>query len=265
MKGTPVRQDSPSGRFYLVDGESLPSVTHILGCIGKPALVNWAANQERTLVSEASADLYEDLVKLPKPLARTSYLTTLQARIGKTKAHTRELAKAGEVGTQAHALIEWRMRHALGQAIGPEPRVTDAAQWAFMAFEDWARSVDLTPRLIEQTVYSRVHGYAGTMDLIATVSGENKLIDFKTGKAIYGEASLQNVAYQVALSEMGHERPRGGLIVRLPKVESDPAFEVVEVAGVETLFPTFLAVKVVWVWWYAQDAAYRASLAAKTA
>ena len=255
----PVRVDGPSGRFYLVDGDSLPSVTHILNCIGKPALIIWAANQERMLVSETSADLYEDLVKLPKPLPRTSYLTTLQGRIGKAKAHSRELAKAGEIGTQVHHLIEWKLRQTLGQIVGPEPRVVDDAQWAFMAWEDWAKSVHLKPKLVEQMVFSRVHAFAGTMDLLAEVNGVDTLIDFKTGKAIYGEAHLQNVAYQVALSEMGHGTPQAGAIVRLPKVQTDPAFEIAAVPPVVDLFPTFLAVKDVWRWWYAQDEAYRAS------
>lgn len=253
----PVKKDGPSGRFYAIDGESYPSVTHILGCIGKPALINWAANQERTLVMEASADLYDDVAKLPKPMSRPSYLSTLQGRIGKVKAHQRELAKAGEVGTQVHHLIEWNLRRALGQEAGTEPRVVDDAQWAFMAFQDWAASVSLKPRYIEQTVFSRTHGYAGTMDLLADVNGVLTLIDFKTGKAIYAEAHLQNVAYQQALIEMGHVAPVGGVIVRLPKVQTDPAFEVAPVPPVAELFQTFLAVKTVWTWWFAQEEAYR--------
>jgi hypothetical protein len=255
-KGKPQRMDTAVGRFYLIDGESYPSVTHILSCIGKPALIAWAANQERTLVTEAAADLYLDLCKTP-PLPRTAYITTLQSRIGKQKAHQRELAKAGEIGTQVHKLIEWSIRKTLGQVVGPEPRVVDDAQWGFMAWQDWAKSVSLTPKFIESTVFSRVHAYAGTMDLLADVSGRECLIDFKTGKAIYAEALLQNVAYQVALSEMGHAKPSGGLIVRLPKVQTDPAFEVAEVPPVADLFPTFLAVKDVWRWWHQQEVAYQ--------
>lgn len=262
--GRPIRHDGPLGRFYQIDDDTFPSVTHILQVIGKPALINWAANQERTLVTEAAADLYEDLVKLPKPLPRTAYITTLQSRVGKTKAHQRELAKASDIGGQVHKLIEWRLRNELGQATGPEPRVVDEAQWAFMAWEDWAKSVNLKPRYIEQTVFSRVHGFAGTMDLLADVNGEERLIDFKTGKAIYGEAHLQNVAYQVALSEMGHGAPTGGIIVRLPKNQTDPAFETADVPPVTDLFPVFLAVKDLWKWWYEGEKAYRARQAAKT-
>lgn len=256
-KRPPQRRQTSAGRFYDIEGQSLPSVTTIIGCIGKPALINWAANQERALVSEAAADLYIDLCKA-KPMSRSAYVTTLQSRVGQQKAHKKEMEKAGEIGTQAHALIEWNLRRSLGQKVGPEPRVVDDAQWAFMAFQDWAASVQLKPRYIEQTVFSLTHQYAGTMDLLAEVSGVLTLVDFKTGKGIYGEAHLQNVAYQVALDEMGYSKPEGGLIVRLPKVQTDPEFEVAIVPPVEELFPVFLSVRKLWTWYYAQELAYQA-------
>jgi hypothetical protein len=260
----PVRKDGPSGRFYEVEGLTLPSVTHILNVLSKPALINWAANQERAACTDAAADLYLDLCKTP-PMSRASFLATLSGRIGKQKAHRKELEKAGEIGSQVHGLIEWNLRQTLGQKVGPEPKVVDDAQWAFMAFQDWANSVNLKPIFIEQTVFSKTHGYAGTMDLLAEVNGVTALVDFKSGKAIYAEAYLQNVAYQVALGEMGHTVAVDGLIVRLPKVQTDPVFEVGKVPPVSELFPTFLAVKQVWAWWFAQEEAYRQKRKAKVA
>ncbi len=259
-----IRQDGRTGRFYRVEGDEEPyvSVTHALGCIAKPALINWAANQERTLVMESAADLYLDLCKTP-PMGRPSYLATLQGRIGKQKAHQKELAKAGEIGTQVHALIEWNLRQSMGQQVGPEPRVTDKAQWAFMAFQDWANSVALKPIFIEQMVFSRTHKYAGTMDLLAEVNGTIALVDFKTGKSIYAEAYLQNVAYQHALCEMGHVTPQAGYIVRLPKVEADPAFEVGTVPPMDELWPSFVHVLGVWKWWHAGEVAYAEKRAAQ--
>lgn len=253
-----VRKDGRTGRFYQVEGDDEPyvSVTHALGCIAKPALINWAANQERAAVMEAAADLYLDLCQTP-PMGRPSYLATLQGRLGKQKAHQKELAKASEIGTQVHGLVEWNIRQSLGQKVGPEPRVVDVAQWAFMAYQDWAQKVNLKPVFIEQMVYSRTHKYAGTMDLLAEVDGVLALVDFKTGKSIYAEAYLQNVAYQQALMEMGHSAPVAGYIVRLPKVETDPAFEVGTVPPVDTLWPTFLSVLQVWKWWHAGEVAYQ--------
>jgi hypothetical protein len=56
--------------------------------------------------------------------------------------------------------------------------------------------VALEPLAIERTVYCEVCGYAGTLDLYARVSGVLTVLDWKSGKAIYPEAFLQNVAYR---------------------------------------------------------------------
>lgn len=257
----PVRKDSKvGGRFYEVDGELYPSVTHILQAISKPALIAWSANTERAAVTEAAADLYAEWASqlVPPQMPRASYVATLTARLGQVKAHQKELAKAGDIGTQIHQKIEWMMRTAMGVLAGPEPVVTDAALWACMAFEDFAKSVHLKPVLIEKTVFSRTHQFAGTMDLLARVNGELVLIDFKSGKSVYPESFLQSAAYSTALVEMGYVLPSAALIVRLPKVETDPAFEVVSVPPAADLLPTFLAVKELWKWTYANEEAYRA-------
>jgi hypothetical protein len=49
--------------------------------------------------------------------------------------------------------------------------------------------------------------------------------------------------------------------VRLPKTETDPEFETQPVPAAEDLFPTFLAVKQVWDWWFKQEQAYQAKRA----
>jgi hypothetical protein len=244
-----------AGRFYEVEGRMLPSVTHILQVIGKPALVQWAAKEERLMVMESAADLYADIHGTPK-MSRPTYLSTLDGRIGKTRANQKLLQAAGEIGKQVHALVEWNIRQSLQQKVGPEPKVDEKALWAFMSWQDWAKSVNLKPLLIEQAVFSLTHGYAGTMDLLAEVNGLVTLVDFKTGKAVYNEAHLQNVAYQVALTEMGHLKPEQGMIVRLPKNEKDPGFEAVVCPPVDELLPTFLATKKLWEWWFAGEQAY---------
>jgi hypothetical protein len=164
------------------------------------------------------------------------------------KAHKKELQKAADIGSQVHALIEWTLRAELLYAAGPSPRITDKAQWAFMAWEDWKKSVHLKPIAIEQVVWSDAHGYAGTLDLLAEVNGELSVLDWKTGKAVYAESHLQNAAYRHAIREMGHGDPVRGLVIRLPKTETDPNFEVVEAAAEETSFEVFLHAKRLWEW-----------------
>ena len=94
------------------------------------------------------------------------------------------------------------------------------------------------------------------MDLLAEVTmvvgGQTVImkvvIDFKTGKHIYSEAFLQNVAYRMALQEEGINTD-GGVIVRLPKYESDPEFDAKPVPDDPSLKTTFLALVVVYKWW----------------
>ena len=55
----------------------------------------------------------------------------------------------------------------------------------------------------EVEVHSDRYGYAGRFDLVCEINGKIWLIDFKTGKDIYPESSLQLVAYKTAIEEQG--------------------------------------------------------------
>ena len=255
-------KDENGGRFYRVQDRLLPSVTNVLSVVGKPALIGWAAKTERELCLSAACALWDE-APVGVRMSAMAYRATLEARIGKQKAHQRELTKAGEIGTQVHALIEWNIRKELGLPVKEQPKISDAAQWAFMAWEDWRKQARLKPIDIERVVWSAQHGYAGTMDLLGEVDlpeiGRTvAVLDWKSGKAIYPEALLQNAAYVQALCEMGDAAPPlHGLIVRLPKVETDPAFEVKHVKASDQagLFQVFLDVRNLWRWLNAQGAA----------
>lgn len=256
-----ITKASGSRTYKLEDGTVLPSVTTILGVLGKPALINWAANTERALVIDAAEQLNAELAGSRVP--GSVYRSALTERLGLVKAHKRITEQAADIGSQAHARIEWALRRQLGLATDhEEPACCEQAQWAVMAFEDWAKAHDVRPLMTEQIVWSRVHRYAGTLDLVADVAGVRTLIDFKTSKAIYPEAHMQNVAYQVALAEMGHEPCAAGAIVRIPKNMDDPAFEVAQCPPVDALLPTFLHLREVYDWWAEEDrksaAAWRA-------
>jgi hypothetical protein len=253
-RGTPVQKATAAGRFYEVQGQLLPSVTNILGAISRPALIPWAASVERTLVSEAAADLYAAWAAqtVRPPLPRSAYLTTLLSTLGPTRAHQRQLEQAGDIGSQTHKLVEWALRVRLGAEAGPEPVVCQEARHGFETFDRWAESVKLKPVLVERQVYSLEHGYAGTLDLLARVNGVLTVIDLKTSKAIWSENYLQVVAYQMAMQEMGY-LATDGLIVRLPKVVGDPEFEVKPVPPAAELFPVFLAAKALWSWQQTND------------
>jgi hypothetical protein len=229
-------------RFYRIEGRELPSVTTVLEVIAKPALGPWYAKEERRYFETAMLEV------LSRPGAQDPnyVLTAVAEAVTGVKAADREKQRAATIGTAVHAGIEWHLRRAVGEDPGPEPQLPDAATWAVESWKDWAASVSLEPVAIERTVYCLDCGYAGTLDLYARVKGVPSVLDWKTGRAIYPEAFLQNVAYRHAARRLGMPSTQG-LIVRLPKLLDDPAWEVMAVPTSLRL-ADFLAALQLWRW-----------------
>jgi hypothetical protein len=229
-------------RFYRIEGNDLPSVTTVLEVIAKPALGPWYAKEERRYFEAAMLEV------LSKPGARDPeyVLAAVAKAVTGVKAADREKQLAATIGTAVHAGIEWHLRTRLGEDAGPEPDLPDAAAWAVESWKDWAAKVALEPLAIERTVYCLHCGYAGTLDLYARVEGIPTVLDWKTGRAIYAEALLQNVAYRHAARRLGMPSSQG-LIVRLPKLLNDPTWEVMAVPDAIPL-SDFLAALRLWRW-----------------
>ena len=244
MAPVPATAPKPSwrDRFYTIEGQRLPSVTTVLDIIAKPALGPWYAKEERRYFETAMLEV------LSRPGARDPefVLAAVAEAVTGVKAADREKQKAAAIGTAVHAGIEWKLRRQLGEDPGPEPRLPAAAAWAVESWKDWARGVDLEPVAIEPTVYCLECGYAGTLDLYARVKGVLTVLDWKSGKAIYPEAFLQNLAYRHAATRAGLPSTQG-LIVRLPKHLDDPAWEVMPVPATLRL-EDFLAALRLWRW-----------------
>jgi hypothetical protein len=229
-------------RFYTIDGQRWPSVTTVLDIIAKPALGPWYAKEERRYFEAAMLEV------LSRPGARDPeyVLTAVAEAVTGVKAADRAKQQAASIGTAMHAGIEWALRTQLGEDAGAEPRLPDAAAWAVESWKDWAKSVALEPLAIERTVYCEVCGYAGTLDLYARVRSVLTVLDWKSGKAIYPEAFLQNVAYRHAATRRGMPSAHG-LIVRLPKYQDDPAWEAMPVPEALTI-EDFRAALRLWRW-----------------
>jgi len=229
-------------RFYTIAGRQLPSVTTVLDVIAKPALGPWYAKEERRYFETAMLEV------LSKPGARDPeyVLAAVVEAVGGVKAADREKQRAATIGTAIHAGIEWQLRTRLGDDAGPEPVLPDAAAWAVESWKDWAKSIALEPLAIERTVYCDECGYAGTLDLYARIEGALTILDWKSGRAIYPEAFLQNVAYRHAAARQGLPSAQG-LIVRVPKLVGDPAWEVMTVPQTLVL-DDFLAAARIWRW-----------------
>jgi hypothetical protein len=241
-----ARFTNTKGRYYwggiIPPREKYVSVTSVLQAVGKPALVAWSARCEREMVTEVAAKLYAQ----NKTLEPAAFILALQALLGKTQAHTKELAKAGEIGSQIHELVEWSLRAELLQTVGKSPILSDQAQWAYQQFQRWRQGVKLKAISVETTVACHCHKIAGTMDLLCGIDGVLTVCDWKSGRRVYWEAKMQNAAYRHCVREMGLGDPQKGLILRLPKVLGEPDFEPVDAGDEDYYFQRFLNVKDTW-------------------
>lgn len=170
------------GRTYQWRDETFDSVTTILsGGVPKPALTSWAA---KSVAEYVAANLAEVSAIAAKDTA---------AAIDLMKGSPWRQRDAAAV--QGSAIHAWAEAHVLGKAPAAPPKAQQPYLDGFLRFlDDWRPVYEMS----EATVYSRRYGYAGTLDAIALLDGARTLIDYKTGKGVYGEVALQLAAYRFA-------------------------------------------------------------------
>lgn len=166
---------------YKWAGEFVPGVTTILSCIGKPALIPWAAGM--------AADHWLEAVKS----GRTDY-----AAIHKESksAHRKKSQAAADAGSNVHLYAEC---HFKGQPL-PE-LLTDQAKRGVEAFHKWMDAHKIEILSSERRIFSQKYYYAGTCDFVAKIDGVLGVGDIKTSSGIYPEMRFQTAAYQQALQE----------------------------------------------------------------
>jgi len=178
--------------------------TSVLSVISKPALMKYPMNKALEYLQKVNV---------------VSVATIRQAKLAHVD-HSNAGKKAGKVG---HALVE--ALQAGKQVVMPtDPEERKAAESVKAAYEGWCK--DFNPEVVgaELVVYSLLHDFAGTYDLLARINGKLTIIDYKTTNpsyfnpdGIYGEYFAQLGAYSLAHEEMTGETVDDLAIVNLPK------------------------------------------------
>ena len=266
------REDASGSRFYAhpETGVELPSVTTVLGVLPKPWMGPWAAKVERELCIATAHDVYESLEEY---VELEEFKEQLDAAIPHKKAHTTIAKDAANIGTESHALIEWRIRGQLGLDRGEEPVVSEEARLSVAGFEDWKQETKFTPASTEHRLYSDELQAAGTADTICCsmevcaahplgcgaedvhILAPKKwkiaaLGDWKRSKAIYPEHHVQVAVYRHMAIERGLlDENSWAVILRLPRLPKDK-FEAVMLPPSECkpLVEIFKAARVIWAW-----------------
>jgi hypothetical protein len=192
-----VRDQREDGMRYSYRGRVFPSVTTIIsGGTPKPALTPWAAK----MTAQWCADNLEEFTRLCEQDKNDAVQIAKQAP---WKASN----KAAVRGSHLHSAAE---AHAKGEELPKVPKEAEGMVRSFLRFVD---EYEPTPILTEVKVYNLKYDYAGTLDAIVEIDGQNILLDYKTGKGIWPEVGLQLAAYRFAefyLDDDGkkHDLPR---------------------------------------------------------
>lgn len=182
---------------YTVDGERLPSVTTILATRRNYGLDLWRVK----CVVEGIRD---ELKQRGWKITEAQWDDVM--KIGK-QGPSRKSTEATDFGSAFHDMVEHYCHN--GTPL-PGTQQLDAC---FKVWLKWVADNNFVPMMIERTVYSKLHKYAGTLDSIGEVcgpaTGGKKMIvciDWKTTDSaqhrIYPDMALQLSAYGVAVNEM---------------------------------------------------------------
>ena len=187
----PVHSQIVDGvRYYTSPktNQKFVSVTSIIGTLDKPALRYWAAKQVATFALEEK-DLW-------LPVAEKDPKAAFDMIKG---APWRTQENSAALGSAVHAAVEARI---LGSDV--DIATLDSEVQPFVqSFLNFEKLFEPEWEMSEATVLSYKHGYAGTIDAIATFNKPELglvgryLIDWKTGKTgPYPDAALQLAAYR---------------------------------------------------------------------
>ena len=212
------------GGVYHIQSELYDAVTNALKALNKPGLVTWALKQSAKVATADPSLSIEGVIS----------------------AVYKQRDTAGNIGTMLHHIAEDKVS---GKKIDVA-KLTPSVQPYVEALLDFFEEVK--PKVIhtEATVFNTKYGFAGTLDLMATLHKDTVwILDYKTGKNIYPENGLQQVAYKNGT----HLRKKDGTIIPMPKVaktgiihlKKNATFSLVEV---DEPFDVFLHILEVYRW-----------------
>jgi hypothetical protein len=214
--------NEPHITYRLKNGTPVVGVTTALGELNKPALPIWGFNTGReprfNSITEAAVITSTELKKLKKAEAVSWAFGVGQQR--KNASLYEKVDKAANIGTIAHAILQERER---GNEIDNSNITPD--NWAYAlecvkSHDKWFEGMNIETIFVEKAFVSEQYRYGGTLDKYAMITGEETLIDYKSGKDIYDEYFFQLIAYCMLAIENGFPVKRA-IIVNMPKTRGD--------------------------------------------
>lgn len=194
----PILGEEPTVVTEQPDDQRFWSVTTIIGCLDKPALVPWAAIETAKAAIDR-ANVWQGILESDGRNEAINYLKGARFRRGKGER------SATELGTAVHKACEWKAIHGRYR----DEDKNDLELRPYLAQYNLFLK-EFQPEFIaaEVTVFNPTYGYAGTADAFLYIDGTPYLCDYKTSrdsvdgqgklKGPYPEVALQLAAYRYA-------------------------------------------------------------------
>lgn len=205
------------GHRYELDGKPMTGVTTVLGVLGKPQLINWAARMTADWIRE-NAQAIEN-ISPKEPIDRPVYAVSELMLQEAIKAHTRKKDAGADKGKILHGEVEGYVGDCLKMNDGwASHGLYKEASHGLRSFVDWAESNKVRFLSSEQPVYSEEWFCAGTPDFTFEKDGKRFVGDLKTYKRIWDIVPhLQTAAYAKMIAEQTGEKFDGTVVVNINK------------------------------------------------
>ena len=232
-------KSSYGSRFYVnpETGDTVPGVTSILNMLPKPFLKPWAAK----VVAETAVDQLPEIMAL-------RLRDGVEAAVNHLKGSPDRFTKsAADVGTDVHDMFERMAKGSKLSLLNSDPLAPYANH-----FNEFLTEFSPEFVMLEETVWSDTHGYAGSFDAIMRVGSELVIADWKTTRSgVHEEVALQLAAYKNA----DYVLKPNGTKIELPQVDGGAVLHVrpegwalYPVNISDEVFAHFLNVKQVFAW-----------------
>ena len=237
-----LRYDPKEHVYLLVkDGQLIPQdgVTNTVHIIDKSqALMPWATK----MMAEKLLRLVP-VMTLPSGESVLGQMTLddLKKFVNEAKtAHKDKLEEASDVGSMAHAWLEQLIKTILAGDVAAKEKLLGAfpteerAKNCCVAALDWIQKHNVRWVCTEKKIYSRKHGFAGTLDGLGVVDScsdrlccpnefKNRLslVDWKSSNGLRTEYLYQTAAYLQASEEENSHSIKDRWIIRLGKEDGE--------------------------------------------
>jgi hypothetical protein len=203
-KGTVEVKLFPDSHQYWVNGKRATGVTTFIGIKDKSRpLVIWAT------------EIYRDFLLGAIKVA----VITVEHIYRGAVLHEERKREAAETGNKIHDWCEQYIKSILDpkNVAIPDMPEEQAVKIGVAAFLDWVAEHKPKFKSSERLVYSKKHGYVGTLDIEAEIKGKLYLIDLKSSNGLYNTVNMQTAAYVKADEEESGRKYAGRWAIRISK------------------------------------------------